>query len=360
MDVGDSGPGVKVLQVLLGATPTAVFDKQTRRAVDEFQREQGWAPSGVGPMTWERIDNHEGAPGRRPNLVKGSRGPGVALLQRILGVPETYYFGPATRAAVDAFQRKQGWKPSGVGPMTWERLDASRRGPISDAPGHRRAYTPAEYEAMWEQEQGRPLTHAEKDTIRRGCIGITANNLHGGGMPPLDEAYSTFEQAYRTMKARNAVYDWMRQNPANIVPAGRYVMFGKLFWSNQSLDPNKRKRSAPRAFRPDPSTGRVDMSGYAYQEQPGYTNYDYGFWDESTNSFWHANHMEYGDPTDQMRVFQSTKDKFAKRINVGGETRYGYPDFDRAVFVVALAENYDPRRAALAHASPAPSPAPVP
>lgn len=74
-------------------------------------------------MTWERIDSHAGEPGRRPNLVEGDRGPGVALLQRLLGVTETGYFGAATRKAVDAFQRGQGWEPSGVGPMSWAALD---------------------------------------------------------------------------------------------------------------------------------------------------------------------------------------------------------------------------------------------
>lgn len=126
LDVGDSGAGVMLLQRLLGATQTGAFDAETRRAVDRFQRQQGWEPSGVGPMTWDRVDNHAGEPGRRPSLVEGDRGPGVALLQRLLGVAETGYFDSATRKAVDAFQRAQGWDPSGVGPMTWAALDKVR------------------------------------------------------------------------------------------------------------------------------------------------------------------------------------------------------------------------------------------
>jgi peptidoglycan hydrolase-like protein with peptidoglycan-binding domain len=123
LDVGDSGPGVSLLQWMVGATQTGVFDNQTRKAMDRFQRQQGWEPSGVGPMTWAAVDNHAGAPRRRPNLVEGDRGPGVRLLQRMLVVQETGFFGGSTRKAVDALQRAQGWKPSGVGPMTWAALD---------------------------------------------------------------------------------------------------------------------------------------------------------------------------------------------------------------------------------------------
>jgi len=40
-----------------------------------------------------------------------------------------------------------------------------------------------------------------------------------------------------------------------------------------------------------------------------------------------------------MEVFQSTKDHFIA----------GYKDFDRAVFCIAKAENYDPGLAAISH-----------
>jgi peptidoglycan hydrolase-like protein with peptidoglycan-binding domain len=126
MDVGDTGPGVKLLQRLLGVIETGTFGQMTRKAVDRFQKQQGWDPSGVGPMTWDRLDNHAGTPGNRPNLNTGDRGPGVRLMQHILGVPETSVFDVATRSAVDAFQKKQGWTPGGVGPMTWAELDKER------------------------------------------------------------------------------------------------------------------------------------------------------------------------------------------------------------------------------------------
>ena len=130
-NLGDTGPGVKLLQRLVGVNESGTFDQPTRDAVDRFQKQQGWAPSGVGPMTWAALDSHEGAPGKRPNLVEGDRGPGVKLLQRLLGVKQTSYFGSGTRAAVDRFQRQQGWEPSGVGPLTWARLDGHAGSPGS-------------------------------------------------------------------------------------------------------------------------------------------------------------------------------------------------------------------------------------
>jgi hypothetical protein len=81
-------------------------------------------------------------------------------------------------------------------------------------------------------------------------------------------------------------------------------------------------------------------------------NFDYGWWDEASQAFWHANHMDYGDPADPMIVLQSTEDKFATKVMVGTETRYGYVDFDRVVYGVALANNYDPVLAAAAAAKP--------
>ncbi|HYN97269.1 MAG TPA: DUF4157 domain-containing protein [Pilimelia sp.] len=234
-------------------------------------------------------------------------------------------------------------------------VPASAPQPIGETPGQQRQYTPAQYIAMWEAEQGRPLTAAEKDTIDRGCIGLTANNLNGGGDPPLDLAFGTFDQAHKVMKEKNATLDWLSRFPiigGLLAGDARYVVFAKLFWSNQNPDIARRARSDPTAFKPDPTTGQVDMTGYEYREQPGKVNFDYGFWDEASQSFWHANHMDYGDPADPMIVLQSTKEKFAKVLTVAGETRYGYRDFDRVIYCVALAENYNPGLAAMSRARP--------
>ncbi len=64
--------------------------------------------------------------GARPMLKVGSSGPDVADLQRRLGITADGSFGPATRAAVVAFQSRHGLTPDGiVGPMTWGALDGA-------------------------------------------------------------------------------------------------------------------------------------------------------------------------------------------------------------------------------------------
>lgn len=199
-----------------------------------------------------------------------------------------------------------------------------------------RRYSVEQYIDMWEKEQGRKLTDREKKTIDRGCIGITANNLSAGGNPPLNNAYSTFDAAHDAMARMNESLDALRAKPETASQAaGKHaVVFAKMFWSNQDPDQEKRKKPDDKAFRPD-EHGKVDMSGYEYRAQPGYINFDYAFWDEASQSFWHANHSQPG-----MKVYQSTRDRFAR----------GYMDFDRVIYCVAVAENYDPGLAAMAHA----------
>jgi hypothetical protein len=190
---------------------------------------------------------------------------------------------------------------------------------------------------MWEAEQGHVLTLAEQTTIDLGCIGITANNLGGGGAPALNEVYATFDQAHAAMEKHNSAFHRYSTQP--------YVLFGMHFWSNQDPDAAKRASPDPTAFLPD-SAGKVDMTGYAYRARPGLTNFDYGFWDDVSNSHWHANHYDAG-PTDPMIVYQSTRAKFSHVFEeTPGQVRYGYRDFDREVFGVARATNYDPSKAA--------------
>ena len=68
----------------------------------------------------------DGTPGRA-TLRRGSTGPLVTTLQRGIGIASPDgIFGPATEAAVRAFQRQKGLVPDGiVGPATWKSIPSA-------------------------------------------------------------------------------------------------------------------------------------------------------------------------------------------------------------------------------------------
>ncbi len=62
----------------------------------------------------------------RPTLYLGSRGGDVQQLQRLLSLSVDGHFGPATHAAVTAYQSRQGLAADGiVGPSTWAALEGA-------------------------------------------------------------------------------------------------------------------------------------------------------------------------------------------------------------------------------------------
>ena len=199
-----------------------------------------------------------------------------------------------------------------------------------------RQYSVDQYVEMWEADRGRKMTAKEQKTLARGCIGIVALNLTGGGNPPLDHSFATFNEAKKLVDEWNA---FIQKHKGETTSDGRKVgdfkavLFAKLFWSNQSPVEEERKKPDDKAYLPD-EDGKVDMADYKYKSQPGYINFDYGFWDEGSQSFWHANHCQPG-----MKVYQSTKDKFTA----------GYMDFDRIVFCAAIVKTYKPATSAAAY-----------
>lgn len=222
--------------------------------------------------------------------------------------------------------------------------------------GIERRFSLDQYIAMWEKEQGRKMTVVEKTTLERGCIGVTAANLHGGGNPLncAEKKFATFDLAHKYMVDHNKLLDDAAKKHSAAIGPARYALFANLFFSNQSPEYDKRFKPDDKAFLPDPKTGEIDMSRYYYEPQSrikkdkqtgadiksNYMNFDYGFWDETSKCFWHANHNDRKDAADPMIVIQTTRERFVK----------GYLDFDRIVFCVALAEHYNPALAALVHA----------
>lgn len=162
---GSRGPNVVRIQVILNrigenypAIPAispvdGIFGPQTRRAVEAFQRIFGLTADGiVGKATWYQLVRiyvgvtdlaeleSEGQTFYAVNwqapddFSDGARGQQVRQLQYMLRVVSRFIpavpsvnidgiFGPATRAAVIAYQNFSGLSPDGiVGPVTWNSL----------------------------------------------------------------------------------------------------------------------------------------------------------------------------------------------------------------------------------------------
>ena len=193
------------------------FGDSTRAAVVKFQNIFGLTPDGiVGKSTWYKLSslytavtrlaelNSEGTNlgiGTVPPaalLREGSRGQDVITLQYLLSVISEYYpgipspaqdgiFGPGTREAVTAFQRRMGLSPDGiVGPATWDALYRTYQGIGENVPapnpnptpdgGGSFLYTVRSGDTLWLLSRRFGTT---VDAIKR-LNGLTSDNLQIG------------------------------------------------------------------------------------------------------------------------------------------------------------------------------------
>jgi len=185
------------------------------------------------------------------------------------------------------------------------------------------AHSLEDYIKKWEKEKGRSLTAAERLVLAKGCIGITMLQLGRKQLPKLTLCYGTFERSWMVAKSMNEYL-------AQFFPKRKAFVFSKRFWSGGQ------------DYSADPKTGKVDMSKYTYAAKPGFVNYDYGFYDEATNKWWHANHCapsilgvrcksrearEKNLP-DPMKVYESNLPGYSRPLQ----------DFDAQVFCVGIAK----------------------
>ncbi len=124
--VGSRGPAVVRLQRKLGVATDGIFGPRTRAAVRSYQKRHGLVVDGiVGPQTRSAL--YDRAPEQ-----KIIRAWWVVPVQRALGVPADGLYGPVSRAAVRAFQKKRGLVVDGiVGPQTLGALGIRREAKAS-------------------------------------------------------------------------------------------------------------------------------------------------------------------------------------------------------------------------------------
>ena len=140
LEVGSRGPAVARVQRALGIPADGVFGPQTRRAVRTFQKRHGLLADGiVGPKTRKALFAAKAEP--KPKRAQKPqqryiRAWWVVPVQRKLGVPADGAYGPVTRGAVRAFQKRKGLIVDGiVGPQTLRALGIRRSAPVrSTAP----------------------------------------------------------------------------------------------------------------------------------------------------------------------------------------------------------------------------------
>lgn len=172
----------------------------------------------------------------------------------------------------------------------------------------------------WEKEHGHTMTDDEKRTLGRGCVGISALTMEDLSNPDLTNCYDTFAQVWAAAKVMNDILEAER-------PDRKAVIFSKRFWSGG------------KEFKPDPATGKVDLSEHYNDPRPSTPsydpiNFDYGLYDEKTGKWWHANHCDFplsGDPDcsfggERMEAYESNLQSYSKPLF----------DFDRQVFCVAV------------------------
>ena len=177
-----------------------------------------------------------------------------------------------------------------------------------------------DYIAMWEKEHGQKLTDDEKRTLGRGCVGITALTMEDLNNPDLTNCYDTFPQVWEAAKKMNDIL-------ASERPDKKAIIFSKRFWSGG------------KPYKPDPTTGKVDLSEHEDEPRPSTEtydpiNFDYALYDEKTGHWWHANHCDWPLSGDldckhfggRMEVYESNLQSYSHKLF----------DFDRQVFCVAV------------------------
>ena len=146
LKLGSRGLAVARVQRALGIRADGDFGPKTKRAVRAFQKRHGLLADGVvGPKTRRALfaarakPNPERAQTAKQRFIHAWW---VVPVQRKLGVRADGDYGPVTRGAVRAFQKRKGLIVDGiVGPQTLRALGIGRGATVRSTGGSRRGAT---------------------------------------------------------------------------------------------------------------------------------------------------------------------------------------------------------------------------
>ncbi|GIG70510.1 peptidoglycan-binding domain-containing protein [Phytomonospora endophytica] len=237
---GDGGPGVTAAQYLLrshGYTldTDGAFGPQTKNAVVAFQTARGFTADGiVGAQTWG---------GLIVTLRQGASGDAVAAAQTALnahdyGLAVDGGFGPATAAAVRAFQTAKSLTADGtVGPQTWQHLLDGLGGGCSVPPqadpqvlvtvlrvatglGADDRVLLAGFEAGWVESRMNNVNCGDRDSL--GVFQQRPSQGWGTPAQILDVAYASNSFFTRAINVAAAHPDWSAGRVAQAVQISAY------------------------------------------------------------------------------------------------------------------------------------------
>ena len=155
--------------------------------------------------------------------------------------------------------------------------------------------------------------HMERRGLSPLSIGITLGiGLAAASLLGLASAWA----------ASRKMNEFLAQN----YPDRKAIIFSQRFWKLEGED-----------YTPAPTTSRVDMSKYTVRWRPSegdedFVNFDYGFFNEATGKWLHANHCDpvvLGSACDvagRMIVKESTLEYYSKPLK----------DFNTQVFCVGI------------------------
>jgi hypothetical protein len=171
-----------------------------------------------------------------------------------------------------------------------------------------RSYSVEEFIRAWEQQHGGQRMPDElRSVLYGGCIGITALNLgessYGPGHPPMSFCYDTLAHAQAAAtKAQGAT-------------GARPYIFSKHFYSRG------------RSYAPADATGRVNMQQHDFFADRRSGSFDYGWYDETNNTFLDATHCDARAPgcntSEAMRIIQNTPENWASQVEPGSDYDVG-------------------------------------